>query len=94
MLATSTQQTADTAIVRYVPYTEIDWEAYMQEVDMWQAGERDDVKIHGSTGPLVYPAGVLYLFGMLKILTKDGTDVRQAQYIFLLFYLVDHLVNN
>ena len=75
------------ATFRHVSYAEIDWEAYMQEVDMWQAGERDYVKIHGSTGPLVCTARFLYLFGALKILTKDGTDIRQAQRIFLLFYL-------
>ena len=43
------------AIFKHVPYTEIDWEAYMQEVTMWQEGERDYLKIKGGTGPLVYP---------------------------------------
>ena len=41
------------AIVKFVPYTEIDWEAYMQEVSMWQDGEMDYTKIYGGTGPLV-----------------------------------------
>jgi hypothetical protein len=41
------------AIVKFVPYTEIDWEAYMQEVSMWQDGQMDYMKIYGGTGPLV-----------------------------------------
>lgn len=40
-------------IVKFVAYTEIDWEAYMQEVTMWQDGEKDYMKIQGGTGPLV-----------------------------------------
>lgn len=34
--------------------TKIDWPAYMQQVDMFLAGERDYSKIEGETGPLVY----------------------------------------
>ena len=35
------------------PDTKIDWPAYMQQVDMFLAGERDYSKIEGETGPLV-----------------------------------------
>jgi hypothetical protein len=76
------------AIIRYVPYTEIDWEAYMQEVEMWLEGEYDYRKIYGGTGPLVYPAGFLYLFGILRWMTSSGENVLQAQYFFLAFYLM------
>jgi hypothetical protein len=31
----------------------------MQEVTMWQGGERDDLNIREGAGPLVYPAGFL-----------------------------------
>jgi ALG3 protein len=74
-------------IIERVPYTEIDWQAYMEEVDAYEAGERDYTKIRGGTGPLVYPAGFLYLFSALKAWTGQGTDVRRAQYIFLAFYV-------
>ncbi len=47
------------AIVNFVSYTEIDWEAYMQEVTMWQDGEMDYTKIYGGTGPLVSEEGFL-----------------------------------
>jgi alpha-1,3-mannosyltransferase len=75
------------AIIRFVTYTEIDWEAYMQEVEIWLAGEYDYRKIYGGTGPLVYPAGFLYLFALLRWMTDSGKDVKRAQYFFLAFYL-------
>lgn len=55
-----------------VPYTEIDWVAYMQEVTIYEAGERDYVNIRGDTGPLVYPAGFLYLYRYLKSFAVSG----------------------
>ena len=80
-------------IICHVSYTEIDWQAYMQQVQIWQnAGERDYRNIYGGTGPLVYPAGFLWLFGLLRCVTQDGTDIRMAQYIFLFFYLAHQLV--
>ncbi|KAL3938133.1 MAG: hypothetical protein SGBAC_006895 [Bacillariaceae sp.] len=72
-------------VILKVRYTEIDWIAYMQEVQFWLDGEYDYMKIRGATGPLVYPAGFLYLFGALKWLTNGG--VLKAQIVFLFFYL-------
>lgn len=37
--------------------TEIDWVAYMQEVEGVVNGTWDYTKLRGDTGPLVYPAG-------------------------------------
>ena len=75
-------------IIEKVPYTEIDWEAYMQEVKMWwDDGIYDYRQIYGGTGPLVYPAGFLYVFAILRWLTNQGENIRLAQYIFLGFYL-------
>lgn len=73
-------------ILYKVPYTEIDWVAYMQEVSFWLEGEYDYTKIYGNTGPLVYPAGFLYLFGVLKWLTDS--EIFKAQIIFLAIYLL------
>ena len=61
------------AIIRKVPYTEIDWNAYMQQVETFEGGERDYLQIRGGTGPLVYPAGFLYLFSVLKRLITATT---------------------
>lgn len=41
-------------------------------------GERDYQNIRGGTGPLVYPAGFLYLFSGLRALTGGG-DIAAAQ---------------
>ena len=75
-------------IIQLISYTEIDWEAYMQEVEGWLGGELDYRKLRGSTGPLVYPAGFLYLFAILRRLTDNGTNIRRAQNIFALIYVV------
>lgn len=77
-------------IIYKVPYTEIDWVAYMQEVDFWLEGEYDYRKIYGDTGPLVYPAGFLYLFGFLQWLTDR--QVSHAQFVFLGFYVLTQAV--
>ena len=53
-------------ILQKVPYTEIDWMAYMDEVESYVEGERDYLKIRGGTGPLVYPAFFLYVFRGLR----------------------------
>ncbi|KAI9911883.1 hypothetical protein PsorP6_008954 [Peronosclerospora sorghi] len=75
-------------IIQKVAYTEIDWSTYMQQVELFKGGERDYVNIRGDTGPLVYPAGFLYVFSFLHSVTDDGQNIRRAQYIFLGFYLV------
>jgi len=96
-----------TLIVKRVPYTEIDWVAYMQEVTTYQNGERDYINIRGDTGPLVYPAGFLYLYGFFKdIATRsiDTTDptglggstspeaIRIIQWVFVVLYVINSAV--
>ena len=76
-------------IILKVQYTEIDWIAYMQEVDFWLDGEYDYRKIYGNTGPLVYPAGFLYLFGFLQWLTNR--EIPKAQIVFLGFYVITQI---
>lgn len=70
--------------------TEIDWIAYMQEVEGYEQGERDYTQLKGDTGPLVYPAGFVHLFSWLKAVT-DG-NIQPAQVIFALLYLATQLV--
>jgi len=72
--------------------TEIDWKAYMEEVEGFLSGERNYTRIHGSTGPLVYPAGFLYIFTILYSLTNHGSNILLAQWIFGGIYILNLLV--
>lgn len=76
-------------IISKVKYTEIDWVAYMQEVEGYLNGTADYMKLRGDTGPLVYPAGFVYLFSMLYHITSKGTDIVFAQHLFILFYVIN-----
>jgi alpha-1,3-mannosyltransferase len=61
--------------------TEIDWIAYMQEVEGYLSGERDYLKLSGDTGPLVYPGAFVYLFAVLRAATGAGRNIFAAQVI-------------
>lgn len=76
-------------IIHRVKYTEIDWVAYMQEVEGVLNGTYDYSKLKGDTGPLVYPAGFVWLYTALYFITSQGTNVRLAQYIFSFIYLIN-----
>ena len=75
-------------IIVKVRYTEIDWIAYMQEVEGYLQGVRNYSLLQGDTGPLVYPAGFVYVFALLRYLTEDGINIRRGQCIFAFFYLL------
>ncbi|KAG2462260.1 ALG3 mannosyltransferase, partial [Polypterus senegalus] len=76
----------------YVNDTEIDWKAYMSEVEGVINGTYDYTKLKGDTGPLVYPAGFVYIFTALYFATEHGANIRFAQYLFVVFYLVTLLL--
>ena len=60
-------------MVHRIPYTKIDWDAYMEEVEgplvhnVW-----DYTQLKGDTGPLVYPAGFVWLYGALRWVAMGG----------------------
>ncbi|CAM9586182.1 unnamed protein product [Heterosigma akashiwo] len=74
-------------IIKKIAYTEIDWVAYMQEVSGFLSGERNYYNLRGDTGPLVYPAGFVYIYSALYYITDEGQNIELAQYIFLGVYL-------
>jgi alpha-1,3-mannosyltransferase len=74
-------------ITHRVAYTEIDWIAYMQEVSGFLGGERDYRQLKGDTGPLVYPAGFVYLYSLFYYVTDQGKNIRLAQYLFVGLYV-------
>ena len=79
------------AIIVAVPYTEIDWTAYMEEVEGWAVdGHTDYTQLKGGTGPLVYPAGFLYVYRALRWATWGGRGlhaIRAAQWCFAALYI-------
>ncbi|XP_009604382.1 dol-P-Man:Man(5)GlcNAc(2)-PP-Dol alpha-1,3-mannosyltransferase [Nicotiana tomentosiformis] len=74
-------------IIAYVPYTKIDWDAYMSQVTGFLGGERDYSNLKGDTGPLVYPAGFLYVYSAIQYVT--GGQVFPAQILFGFLYMLD-----
>ncbi|KAI1126120.1 glycosyltransferase [Nemania abortiva] len=74
-------------VIWKVPYTEIDWKAYMEQIEQYVAGERDYTVIKGGTGPLVYPAAHVYLYTALYYVTDKGKDIFLAQQLFAVLYM-------
>ena len=67
------------------------WECVKcEQVSGFLGGERDYSKLEGDTGPLVYPAGFLYVYSAIQFLT--GAQVYPAQVMlgFLLFPVYAH----
>ena len=54
-------------------------------------GERNYTNLKGSTGPLVYPAGFLYIYSALYWLTGGG-DILSAQLVFVGIYLANQAI--
>lgn len=74
-------------VIWKVPYTEIDWVAYMEHVAQVLSGERDYTRIEGGTGPLVYPAAHVYIYTGLYHLTNEGKNILLAQQLFAALYM-------
>lgn len=73
-------------VIRFIPYTEIDWETYMIQTELYINGQRNYTLITGPTGPLVYPAGHLRIHQVLYDVTDSGKNIRLAQHIYALLY--------
>ena len=51
----------------------------MEEVGGVIEGQYDYSKLAGCTGPLVYPAGFVWIYTVLYYVTNAGKDIRLAQ---------------
>ena len=60
----------------------------MEQVALYLDGESDYVKLKGGTGPLVYPAGHVYVYSLLYKITDQGRDIWKAQCVFVGLYLL------
>ena len=58
-----------------------DWDAYMEQVAQVRGGEYDYSKLHGDTGPIVYPAGFVWLFMLLKSIFQWDHKLYTTEYI-------------
>ncbi|THH29639.1 hypothetical protein EUX98_g4553 [Antrodiella citrinella] len=74
-------------IIRFIAYTEIDWETYIYQLELYLKGERSYSLISGPTGPLVYPAGHVHIHHLLYSVTDSGTNVARAQQIYGALYV-------
>ncbi|KAH9001331.1 mannosyltransferase [Lactarius akahatsu] len=80
-------------IIRFVPFTEIDWETYMHQVKIYLDGERDYDAISGPTGLLVYPAGHVYIHAFLYRLTDAGRNLALSQQVYTLLYVASLVIS-
>ncbi|PWN50280.1 ALG3-domain-containing protein [Violaceomyces palustris] len=80
----------NSAIVKYVKYTEIDFKTYLGQAQIFLDGQRnyDLLEPEGGTGPCVYPAGHLYFFSAVHWLTSGGKDILSGQILFGIIYLL------
>jgi alpha-1,3-mannosyltransferase len=74
-------------IINIVRYTPIDYPTYIQQVRIFEQGERNYYEIKGDTGPLVYPAGFLYTYSFISWITSFTLSVGAVQMVFALVYL-------
>ncbi|KAG9510546.1 Dol-P-Man:Man(5)GlcNAc(2)-PP-Dol alpha-1,3-mannosyltransferase [Fragariocoptes setiger] len=79
-------------IVAHVKYTEIDWSTYMVQVEHFFNGTLDYGQIEGPTGPLVYPAGHIWIFTILYGLTDRGKNILLAQITYACIYIINLIV--
>uniref|UniRef100_A0A7N0TTJ8 dolichyl-P-Man:Man5GlcNAc2-PP-dolichol alpha-1,3-mannosyltransferase n=1 Tax=Kalanchoe fedtschenkoi TaxID=63787 RepID=A0A7N0TTJ8_KALFE len=59
----------------------------MSQVTGFLEGERDYANLKGDTGPLVYPAGYLYVYSAIQFVT--GGEVHPAQILFGALYITN-----
>lgn len=76
-------------IIRFVPYTEIDFQTYVQQAQLFLNGERTYTNINppNGSGPCVYPAGHLYAYAIFDQLTAHGAHLLPAQVTFGILYI-------
>lgn len=70
-----------------------DWDAYMEQVAQVFSGELDYKHLHGDTGPLVYPAGFVWLFMLFKAIFQWDHTLYTTEYVPKNFTEFEHDLN-
>ncbi|SCU95246.1 LAME_0F11364g1_1 [Lachancea meyersii CBS 8951] len=74
-------------ILANVQYTEIDYEAYMEQIWTIKDGETNYELIEGGTGPLVYPAGHVWIYEIMEKVTSGLDNLKNGQIAFSALYI-------
>jgi hypothetical protein len=56
-------------IIAKVNYNEIDLAAYMEQMDLYNAGVKDYSILNSHNGPVTYPAGYVHLYSIIRRLS-------------------------
>ncbi|SSD60263.1 related to Dol-P-Man:Man(5)GlcNAc(2)-PP-Dol alpha-1,3-mannosyltransferase [Saccharomycodes ludwigii] len=81
-------------IIFNVPYTEIDYKAYMEQISMIvKDGVTNYELIRGNTGPLVYPAGHVLIYRAMNHFTQGLKNLKEGQIIFRYLYISTLMVD-
>jgi hypothetical protein len=67
-------------IVR-VPYVEVDLAAYMQQMDLYNSGERNYTNLQSFNGPVTYPAGYVHLYSIFRKYINIPLDKKDILFI-------------
>ncbi|KAG7666070.1 ALG3 [[Candida] subhashii] len=75
-------------IIAKIPYTEIDFKTYMQQIELINDGEILYEDIYGDTGPIVYPAGFVHIYQWIYWLANNGEDIPTVQQAFGYLFVI------
>lgn len=73
-------------VINKIPYTEIDFKTYMQQIELINKGKLKYDEIYGDSGPIVYPGGFVQIYQIIKSLT-DG-NIKEVQLIFSYLFTI------